>query len=347
MSERNRKIAEPPFVKRPSSRLKFESLSITIALAEREQPPPPQLQQKQQQQSISSQGSGNFLKVERELDEEIGKRILSFIYRRRNEKGGTVGGIVTKTPVQNNNNNNNNRNHAYGPSGHNETFYIPRNNSISSSNSNNNNRKNALEEGFSNLVDSVTDYCGVKTKSNVQRIDKTYLMQEGITIEMLIVECQVPISEMKFARILNTFQDLVDLGFIPQDLTRGDRTLLNCDTIANLYKREREDGKKESTYNMILRHGVEFDIRHILLGRFRSSELMSIGYNLDEPIRRREINSYQLRALNFTLRDLTILGLEKSHLDRMEITEKLALTKQPDGLGWSRDEYYALLSSEF
>lgn len=343
---------DPPFVKRPNIELKFESIVQLTTDGNGENHQRLSNMAATTTTSLSSSNSissTNVLTRERELDEETGKRILKLIYKRRKERESINVGRVAESATRKNTNNNNttttnNKNYSsYGPSGHSETFYIPSNDK--SSGSGGSRGVAGIGEALGDMVDSATDYFGVKTKSNVLRIDKTMLIDEGITIAMLIEDCRVPLSEMKLAKILDTFRDLLDLGFVPEDLTRN-RELLNCSTLVIMYGGiGHESGRNETPCKLLERNGVQFDIRHILLGKFLPSDLMSMGYNLSQPIKNGEITSYQLRALNFTLDDLVSLGLDRSHLIDMDISERAALSKQPHGFGWSRDSYSALMTT--
>lgn len=321
---------DPPWVKRPNVLLRFE---LEGGGGGNYQKPSSSISSATSLSSANSISSNtNILTRERELDEETGKRILKLIYKRRKERESSEGG----TPVKNNTNTNNTyqKTPSYTPSGHSETFFIPSNDKASSKGFG-----GGGGPGIGDMFDSVTDYFGVKTKSNVQRIDKAMLMDEGITIAMLITECRVPLSEMKLAKILNTFRDLMDLGFVPEDLTRN-RELFNCNSLVTLYGKE----ERESPCKLLARNGVQFDIRHIFQGKFLPSDLMSMGYNLDEPIKNQEITSSQLRSLNYSLEDLVVLGLEREHLIHLGITGKEALGKKVNGgFEWSREYYLSLL----
>jgi len=87
---------------------------------------------------------------------------------------------------------------------------------------------------FDDIVNGVTDSLGIKTKSNIENITKETLIENDITVAVLLEDIGVRLSEFKNAGILNSLQDLVDIGFDPCDLTR-DRLLFSCATLYQLF----------------------------------------------------------------------------------------------------------------
>jgi hypothetical protein len=206
--------------------------------------------------------------------------------------------------------------------GHKSTFYIPE-----SKRNTNKGTASSL-----NLLDYVSDSLGLKTTSNIQKIDKSSLKKNGITIEILIEDCEVAISNLRLAGILTSFEDLMELDFKPMDLTRN-RELFNCNSLKTLFNADH--GKME-------KYGIPLGIDDIIQGKFYVSELQTLAFRLDRMIREGGIGKSQLHALNFPLEDLISLGLKKEHLIILKISRRHALMPLPEGFGWKEELYKEL-----
>jgi hypothetical protein len=258
--------------------------------------------------SVSSVGVVRAHTAARELDEESGERILDYIYR----KGG--GSVAVKknsspAPVM-----------TLDPNGHTNSFYIPPAPTPSLS--------GGRGGGGGGFLDLLTDKLGLKTKANIQRIDKTVLVKNGVTLGVLIEECGVAISNLRQANILNTFEDLLDLGFCAEDLTRN-RLLFSCQSFKQVFKAD---------YHTMVRHGVPFDVSHLLKCKFTPQELDTLNYSLDTLIQAGGIDRDLLMKLNFSLADLVQLHFRGEHLKMLKISRRLATAPRPRGFGWSADD---------
>lgn len=295
MSERR----EPPYKKRPTESLYISKVSPKLSLKE--------------VHCVShcvSTNDNNKTMIKRELDEDTGKKILNYVYQKR---GGllTIGGGV-------NNNNNNRPKQNLTKTGHKQDFYVHSSSS-----------QQQQHGGLKTLVDTVSDSLNITTSSNIQKIDIHFLVNNGITLEILIDDIGVKISEMYAGGVLMNFRDLITIGFQPLDLVR-DRKLFNCDMLGNLYNVNCE------SFSV---NGIGFDIRDIIRGEFLASELHALEYNIDLPISKGHIGLPILKALNFSLEGLTLIGFTKEHLKKLKIGSREARE-----LGWNHDEYLVLAS---
>jgi hypothetical protein len=241
--------------------------------------------------------------ISRELDEDTGRRILDYIY---DEVSGSV---TTKKKSRKK------TNLSIGADGHKNSFYIP--------------EATNKPTSSTTFFDRISDSLGLKTVSNVQKINMDVLKSNGVTLEVLIDECEVSITNLKQANILSTFQDLLELGFTPMDLTRN-RLLFNCGTLKTLFNAD---------HNTLIKYGVPIDVEHLIRGKILSSELQTLGFSFDNMINEKGIGRDQLKTLNFPLRDLMNLGFEKRHLKKLHITKEFALKSWPDGFGWNKETF--------
>ena len=275
--------------------------------------------------------------VVRELDEQTGFRILDYIY----ERGGSVniddGGT---TPVK--------RATPAPPisQAHNRnTFYIPPN--TTSTGSVGGTTTTTAGTKVMQLFDALTESLSFKTMSNVRKINKRVLQHNGITVETLIAQCRVAITNLYQARIVTSMRDLVELGFKTSDLLL-DRTLFNCNTLCTLFGVRADDGRRNlPMYRVMVGHGVDFSLEHLMMNdSFLSSELMTLEFPLGEMIEADGIGRGQLLALKFPCAELVQLGLTKKHLKKLKISERHATEpRQPDGqggFGWTIEEYRSL-----
>lgn len=217
--------------------------------------------------SSSTVTSSNSITVKRELDEETGKKILNYVYQKR-------GGLLN---IGSSSGNNNNRpKQSLTKSGHKQEFYV--------------HAAQQQQQGGGS--------------SNIQKIDIHFLVNNGITLEVLIDDIGIKISEMRAGGVLMNFKDLITIGFQPLDLVR-DRKLFNCDMLGNLYN---------VNYESFSLNGIGFDIRDIIRGEFLASELHALEYNIDLPISKGHIGLPILKALNYSLEGLRLIGFTKEHL---------------------------------
>ena len=259
-------------------------------------------------QSVSSVTSKQKTMVSRELDEESGKKILDYIYDEMN--GSLISKKKKRKPLAK---------PGIADNGHKNAFYIPE-------------QKNSVTTTSTSIFDRISDSLGLKTTSNVAKIDLDTLVNNEMTLEILIEDCEIPISNLRQANIVSTFQDLMALGFTPMDLTR-DRKLFNVGTLKTLF---------DADYKTMRKYNVPIDIEHIMKGKFFASELQTLGFTFEHMIQEKGIGRSQLHALNFSLSDLINLGLEYHHLRILDITKKRALSPRPDGFGWDKETYELL-----
>lgn len=265
----------------------------------------------------------------KELSKESGYRLLDLIW----ELGGTV--VVSDEEMAAFKRGKQRAIKHVNQGQHRPAFYVP------SPSGNQSNQQNSANSTINALFDSLVDHTNWNTMSNVRRITKDILLYNGVTLDMVLRRARVPLSELKGAGIVSQFQDLVDLGFRPQDLLI-DRTLFNCNTLKLLFG--------NVNYHVIVAHGVAFDLTHLMMDNsFLSSELIALGFPLGQMIDECAIQQSQLRALKFPFSELLELGLRKEHLSRLDIGREIATTpRRPDGrggFGWTVDEFESLASS--
>lgn len=241
------------------------------------------------------------------MDEESGKKILDYIYDEMN--GSLMKNKSKRKPLAK---------AGIAENGHKNAFYIPEQKSIASSSTT-----------TTSFFDRISDSLGLKTTSNVAKIDLDTLVNNEMTLEILIDDCEIPISNLRQANIVTTFQDLLALKFTPMDLVRN-RQLFNAGTLKTLF---------DADYKTMRKYQVPIDIVHIMKGKFLSSELQTLGFNFEQMIDEGGIGRSQLHALNFSLSDLINLGIEKKHLVKLKITKEQALSPRPDGFGWDKETY--------
>lgn len=314
-------MEEEPSVKSPYQLLPTESLRFT--------PPKKMKQKKQELRTITTTTPTEFISnlsssvksrndfVTRELDDESGKRILEYIYDEMH------GSLMTKNRREERKKKKTNPSKAsLAKDGHKNTFYIPES-------KRNTNKSTASSL---NILDYVSDSLGLKTTSNIQKIDKSSLRKNGMTIEILIEDCEVSLSNLRLAGILNSFEDLLELDFRPMDLTRN-RELFNCNSLKTLFN---------ANHDTMEKYGIPLGIDDIMLGKFYVSELQTLDFKLDRMVLERGIGKSQLHALNFPLEDLISLGLTREHLKILNISRRQALMPMPEGFGWKEEIYKRL-----
>lgn len=285
-------IIKSPYEILPTGSLRFNSNTNKKVIHEETKPSSPVL-------DMTNKPKMNF--VSRELDDESGKKILDYIYDEMN--GSLIPDSKKKTKHTTKT--------RITDDGHKSSFYVPDSKSVPKNTS-------------LNIFDHISDSLGLKTTSNIQKIDKNILKKNDITIRVLIEELEIPISNLRQANILHTFDDLLELGFTPFDLTRN-RELFNCGTLKTLFNTD---------YKMMEKKNVPVNIDHIIRGKFYSTELQTINFSFNTMITEKGIGRSQLHALNFPLKELINLGFEYKHLRILDISKRRALAPQPEGFGW-------------
>jgi hypothetical protein len=251
--------------------------------------------------------------VPRVLDKRTADKVLDYIY----EQEGKVTRNKKKekkadTSLQ------------FDDNGHMSTFFIPR--SGPSSTSRGGNEKN--------LLDIIGDSMGIKTDNNGQAIDIEVLKRNKITVEVLVSEIGVSITEFYVANILTTFDDLLYIGFKLTDLTLSKREYFSCDVLKTLYKVNCE---KLAQWN------ITFDLETLMVGEFYVSELNALDFSIDPLIMSGCIARSQLRSLKYPLSGLISLKFNKENVDKLRISSRRAVRPQSEGgFGWSLAEYNAI-----
>lgn len=292
-----------PFILLPTRLLKpreIEQVEVMLPLS-----PSPQ------QRPLTSVSSVNtVIPVKRELDESAGMAILEYIYSKK-------GGALNKTAGDVDNSRRNRRRGDEEETSHKASFYI----------------EPSVKKGGGNdasvdlgMIDRLTDALGMPSKAKVKFITKEVLMRNDVTIQILIEECKVGITDLKVGGIVESFQDLVDLKFRMLDCV-SNRTLFNVSHLYTLF---------HVGYKQLMRHPkVQFCTVDLLQCQFCASELQTLQFSFDRLIEKGAINAIQLHCLNFSLSDLISLNLRPEHLHSLKISRTDAI----DRFGWDAKEY--------
>lgn len=249
--------------------------------------------------------SNNTLPVKKELDENAGMAILEYIYSRKGVINKESSGRSRRGEV----------NEQKGP--HKPSFY----NEVNSGRNDKQGTSKDLD-----MIDRLTDSMGIPSKAKIKYITKEVLMRNHVTIQILINECKVGISDLKAGGIVDSFQDLIDLKFRMLDVVI-DRTLFNVSHLYTLFHVSHKD---------LCRHRkVQFSTLDLLQCQFYASELQTLQFTLDTLIENGGINATQLQSLEFSLADLISLNFRPEHLHTLHITKKQAL----DWFKWDTKEY--------
>ncbi len=236
----------------------------------------------------------------RPLEEEDGKAILNFVYNR---------------PKDNNNNN--------------------QEKIMNTSSKLRNTQKGLVFEGSGDTRDekqntTILSMIAEKTKfitmENIKKIDKKFLLSNKVTIKNLIEDCHVSPIKLKYARILTTFEDLIDLDFQLTDLTIGDRRLFNADKLVTFFNADYRYMRDHKRFS--------FSVAEIKEVNFYPTELSTLGFDFSELVDEKMINRQDLRELNFTFEGFKLLGLTRQHAVSLSISKNFALTK----LKWTVEE---------
>jgi hypothetical protein len=149
--------------------------------------------------------------------------------------------------------------------------------------------------------------------SNIKHIDLDFLVRHGFELAHLIERCEVPIEELRLAKILVSFDDLLALGFKLHDLVLNHR-LFNTDKLVALYDVMYEDLRACKRFSF-----TAFDL---VACQFYPSELKQLEFSFEPMISRRYIDKKQLAALRFALDDMSLLGFTAQHADQLDITAR-------------------------
>lgn len=149
-------------------------------------------------------------------------------------------------------------------------------------------------------------------KDNISQIDKYFLMKHNMSINILILDCNVPITNLRAAGIITSYEDLCDLGFEPQDLNIN-RELFNVGHMVQLFKMNATS--------------MDFGLEELLTCKFCPADLLTLQFSLPGLIEDRGIQAKHLKALNYSLPDLMSLGFNRSHLQLLNIN--------PTQMGWA------------
>lgn len=262
-----------------------------------------------QQRPLTSVSSVNtVIPVKRELDESAGMAILEYIYSKK-------GGALNKAGDVDNSRRNRRRGDEEETS-HKASFYI----------------EPSVKKGGGDasadlgMIDRLTDALGMPSKAKVKFITKEVLMRNDVTIQILIEECKVGITDLKVGGIVESFQDLIDLKFRMLDCV-SNRTLFNVSHLYTLF---------HVGYKQLRRHpNVQFCTLDLLQCQFCASELQTLQFSFDRLIEKGAINAIQLHCLNFSLSDLISLNFRPEHLHTLKISRNDAI----DRFGWDAKEY--------
>jgi hypothetical protein len=242
--------------------------------------------------------------VKRELDESVGMAILEYIYSKKD-------GALNKESKDNGNGRHRRRG---GEESHKASFYMEP--SVKQ-------RGDARNLG---VIDRLTDSLGIPSKAKVKFITKEVLMRNDVTVQMLIEECKVGITDLKVGGIVERFQDLIDLKFRMLDVV-SNRTLFNVSHLYTLF---------HVGYKELRRHpNVQFCTLDLLQCQFCASELQTLQFSFDRLVEKGALNAIQLHCLNFSLSDLITLNLQPQHLHTLGISKHDAI----DRFGWDIKEY--------
>jgi len=193
--------------------------------------------------------------------------------------------------------------------GHMNTFFVYRSTPTT---------KSPIEKS---IFDIIGDSMGIKTDNNGKMINKEVLIENNITVEVLVGKIGVSITDFYVANILTTFDDLVEIGFKLTDLTL-DRDYFSCDVLKTLYRVNCNDMKA--------RWNITFDLETLMLGHFYTGELYALDFSIDSLIMSGGIARAQLRNLNYSVEGLKSIGFTKTHLDKLGIKAKRATISQPN-----------------
>jgi hypothetical protein len=75
----------------------------------------------------------------------------------------------------------------------------------------------------STVKEKLGNIFGGLVNPDAQSITKHWLRDHGLTLRDLVADAKIPITDLKKAGIVQTFEDMLDLGFKTEDLTANTR----------------------------------------------------------------------------------------------------------------------------
>lgn len=182
------------------------------------------------------------------------------------------------------------------------------------------------------LMGALNNFVNLGMDDEIRRINKSYLINHGVTVENLICDCKVDLRELRKCHIITNLDDLLDLGFKLSDMTI-DRKIFNVTTAVTFF---------DVTYSR-LRDYNDFDlgIFNIINSHFYAAELCTLGYHIDYMIVNNYIRKKDLLELNFELSDLVLLGFNAVHIKILGISQREAINT----FEWNEDDYDNLMET--
>jgi hypothetical protein len=243
----------------------------------------------------------------RGFDETPGMAILNYIYDQR----GSVLNYKTLPGYRKYCQQLNNKKESR----HKPTFYMPDQKQVSLSQN--------IEP---DLIDKGHDGNYMASKGLIKFLNKEVLIANDMNICLLIDECNVSITDLRQGGVVESFEDLRDLGFVLTDLTRN-RKLFNADQFVTFF---------QLNYRKLVKcPGIEFSVLDLIKCKFHANELYTLEFSFEHLIKHKGMNKEQLHSLNLSLADLRSLSFKKEHLTQLDISKDYA-TKT---LKWSHQEY--------
>lgn len=215
---------------------------------------------------------------------------------------------------------------GYLPNHVNDTSYIS-DSFVALPLSSNDTRKRNKQEDM-NLIEKGKILFNLRpVEENIKYINKNLLMKYNVTINVLIKVCEVPITNLKIAGIINNFDDLCDLGFQLSDLTwNGNRELFNVGHIQQIFN---------MNYTSIKSSRLGFDLEDLIHSKFAPAELITLEFSLADMIEEGGISARHFLLLEYRPNELSKLGLSKQHLKKLNININYAVST----LKWSPKEF--------
>jgi hypothetical protein len=181
----------------------------------------------------------------------------------------------------------------------------------------------------------------LKKKQPRPPINLQLLVDYGITIRIMVEDCQVGISNLYQAGIVRKVEHLKLLKFDPRDLVR-DRKLFSFNHLVQLF---------QAPIPVLEKAGIPFSLIHLIPEsaggpQFLVADLEGLQFSLD-VLMERGLNSTQLKMLAFTysLKTLRQFGLTRDYIQRLGITKEEALLHlSQGGFGWKEEEFSQLMS---
>jgi hypothetical protein len=182
------------------------------------------------------------------------------------------------------------------------------------------------------LMGALNNFVNLGMDDEIRRINKSYLINHGVTVENLICDCKVDLRELWKCHIITDLDDLLDLGFKLSDMTI-DRKIFNATTAVTFF---------DVTYDR-LRDYNDFDlgIFNIINSHFYAAELYTLGYHIDHMIVNNYIRKKDLLELDFELSDLVLLGFNTNHIKKLGISQREAINI----FEWNEDDYDNLMET--